>query len=76
MHNVARATSKNDQVDDVFMKVFLGPSVVNAGVCTMSLFQNVPSQLPSVAAAAATESPDSGFEHLIVLPERDRDDVR
>lgn len=64
----------NDQVDEVIMKGFLGPSVVNAGVSTIC--QNVPSQLPSVAAAAAAESPDSGFEHLIVLPERDRDDVQ
>lgn len=73
MHNVARVTSKHDQVDEVIMKGFLGSSVVNAGVSTIC--QNVPSQLPSVATAAA-ESPDSGFEHLIVLPERDRDDVQ
>lgn len=47
---MARVISKNDQVDEVIMKGFLGPSVVNAGVSTIC--QNVPSQLPSVAAAA------------------------
>lgn len=79
MHDVTRLISQHDPVDEVILRGFPSPSVVVAGCCTHTLCvsticQNVPSQLPSVAAAV--ESPDSRFEHLLALPERDTEDFQ